>query len=254
MFGVSGDEYLNYAEQNLREWELNGKNVVSSMVGAVKYETPTEKHPQSLHGISETKNTKDNDGLPLKPMPPKPIRRVGNAKMVKEMIKNAPVQKIKSESFVLKELPESMNLLFVDDDKIARKLFARTIKKMNPNWVVKDAASGENALELLKGTDMTFDLIFMDYIMGTDDTQLLGDATVALVRKEGIKSKICGMSANDVEDQFRDSGADGFIFKPLPFRPQPLTGELLRILSAEDDWGVVPLQAPVESANKLRFT
>ena len=29
---MSSDEYLNYAEQNRREWELNGKRVVSEMV------------------------------------------------------------------------------------------------------------------------------------------------------------------------------------------------------------------------------
>ena len=250
---------MNYAVQNLREWELNGKNVVSSMVGAMKYQkqpsaakpTRAERRPSlamcSVKQIGNGSNTSQADAeTTLKPMPPKPIRVVGNAKMVKEMIKNAAPsvgsQKPKEGEKALKELPENMNLLFVDDDKIARKLFARTIKKMNPQWVVKEAASGEEAIELLKSTDITFDLIFMDYIMGTDDTQLLGSATVSVLREKiGITSKVCGMSANDVEDMFHDAGADEFIFKPLPFRPQPLTQELLRILSAEDDWGVVPL-------------
>jgi class 3 adenylate cyclase len=32
VFGVSGDEYLNYAEQNRKEWELTGEQVVAQMV------------------------------------------------------------------------------------------------------------------------------------------------------------------------------------------------------------------------------
>lgn len=32
VFGVSSDEYLNYAQQNRREWEANGQAVVESMI------------------------------------------------------------------------------------------------------------------------------------------------------------------------------------------------------------------------------
>ena len=32
VFGVSSDEYLNYAENNRREWEDKGKQIVSDMV------------------------------------------------------------------------------------------------------------------------------------------------------------------------------------------------------------------------------
>ena len=74
--------------------------------------------------------------------------------------------------------------------------------------------------------------------MGTDKNQLLGSDTVAKLREQGIRSKICGMSANDVEQLFDDAGADEFIFKPLPFRKDPLTRELLRILSNHGDLGV----------------
>jgi hypothetical protein len=31
VFGVSSDEYLNYAESNRREWEIQGKEVVAQM-------------------------------------------------------------------------------------------------------------------------------------------------------------------------------------------------------------------------------
>ena len=35
VFGVSSDEYLNYAEKNRQEWEMRGKEIVASMVETV---------------------------------------------------------------------------------------------------------------------------------------------------------------------------------------------------------------------------
>lgn len=35
VFGVASDEYLNYAIQNRREWEVRGKEVVDEMVDKV---------------------------------------------------------------------------------------------------------------------------------------------------------------------------------------------------------------------------
>lgn len=36
MFGVSGDEYLVYAQQNRREWESRGRQLVVEMLEAVQ--------------------------------------------------------------------------------------------------------------------------------------------------------------------------------------------------------------------------
>lgn len=38
VFGVSSDEYLNYAEANRKEWESRGKEVVANMVAKVQQE------------------------------------------------------------------------------------------------------------------------------------------------------------------------------------------------------------------------
>lgn len=38
VFGVSSDEYLNYALKNRKEWELRGKEVVHEMVEAIQSE------------------------------------------------------------------------------------------------------------------------------------------------------------------------------------------------------------------------
>ncbi len=42
VFGVSGDEYLNYAEQNLAEWESKGQSIVARLAKLVQEPGATE--------------------------------------------------------------------------------------------------------------------------------------------------------------------------------------------------------------------
>lgn len=60
-----------------------------------------------------------------------------------------------------KELPEHLSVLFVDDDAILRKLFARSVKRVAPGWSMREASNGESALQLLD-QGLKFDLIFVD--------------------------------------------------------------------------------------------
>mmetsp|Transcript_2566 Transcript_2566/g.3062 ORF Transcript_2566/g.3062 Transcript_2566/m.3062 type:complete len:144 (-) Transcript_2566:342-773(-) len=62
------------------------------------------------------------------------------------------------------ELPESLSILFVDDDPILRKLFARTIRKVALNWTMREASNSETALQLVESGEQ-FSLIFMDMYM-----------------------------------------------------------------------------------------
>mmetsp|Transcript_22621 Transcript_22621/g.46129 ORF Transcript_22621/g.46129 Transcript_22621/m.46129 type:complete len:1415 (-) Transcript_22621:656-4900(-) len=150
----------------------------------------------------------------------------------------------------LTELPKNLSVLFVDDDMIVRKLFSRTLKKINPTWNCKEASSGETAIEIIttrtEGTkkfldepasssgeeDDGFDLIFMDQYMASVQKQLLGTETVRKIRANGFhKPIICGLSANDVEDAFYNAGSDAFMFKPFPCKKDELEKELLRIIN-----------------------
>ena len=131
---------------------------------------------------------------------------------------------------VLEELPENLNVLFTDDDMVLRKLFSRSLKKVAPSWNIKEASNGETAIQLAQG-EMKFDLIFMDQYMASVTKQLLGTEATRALRGMGITSIICGLSANDVEQAFREAGANAFMFKPFPCRPDMLKAELLRILS-----------------------
>ena len=231
MFGVSSDEYLNYAQQNRREWELNGKRVVSEMVAESEKLNRSEAQKQTSTPASIPKRN-SNPKLCLKDL-------AGEIGQGPKLVVESRIFKRKSEriSAQLTKLPETMSILVVDDDKITRKMFTRSVKKVAPKWHVQDAESGETALELLFETETKFDLIFMDHYMGTSSEQLLGSDTVIELRKRGIECVVCGMSANDVEHLFESAGADEFIFKPLPFREEALKRELLRILSTGDGWG-----------------
>lgn len=58
-------------------------------------------------------------------------------------------------------LPETMSLLFVDDDLVLRKLFSRAVKRVAPGWTVHEAASGEVALRLVENGE-SFGIMFVD--------------------------------------------------------------------------------------------
>lgn len=129
-------------------------------------------------------------------------------------------------------IPDHLRVMFVDDDVVLRKLFFRSLKRIRPNWTLKEAASGESAITIAE--EETFDIIFMDQYMMSVDKQLLGTETVRKLRSMGVDCLICGLSANDMEEPFIGAGADAFMIKPFPCKPDALTQELLRILKKKE--------------------
>ena len=80
---------------------------------------------------------------------------------------------------------------------------------------------------------ITFDdIIFMDQYMASIEKQLLGTETVRMLRVRGCRSIICGLSANDKEEEFIASGANGFMLKPFPGKSELLRAELLKLVDA----------------------
>jgi len=143
------------------------------------------------------------------------------------------------------ELPENLSILFVDDDTMLRKMFSRVLRMTAPTWKIQEASNGETALSIVEKE--SFDLIFMDQYMAAVEKQLLGTETVSALRAKGVKSIICGLSANDLGDQFRESGATSFMSKPFPCEKNALRSELLRVLfeaEQQNQWPR-PEQSPV---------
>lgn len=128
-----------------------------------------------------------------------------------------------------KPLPSELVVLFVDDDMVLRKLFCRAVKKIAPDWTLMEASSGETALTMASEYD--FDIIFMDQYMASVQKQLLGTEATRALRAQGETANICGLSANDVEEAFFEAGADSFMMKPFPCKPELLKEELLRVLN-----------------------
>jgi DNA-binding response OmpR family regulator len=69
--------------------------------------------------------------------------------------------------------------------------------------------------------------------MASVEKQMLGTEAVQALRAKGVTSLICGLSANDKEDDFLAAGADAFTFKPFPCEKVALSKELLRILNQD---------------------
>lgn len=66
--------------------------------------------------------------------------------------------------------------------------------------------------------------------MASVEKQLLGTETASAMRSRGVQSVICGLSANDIRDSFIRAGADHFLLKPMPCKPNDLKkvlGDLL---------------------------
>ena len=57
-----------------------------------------------------------------------------------------------------------------------------------------------------------------------------GTEAVAALRNKGVTCRICGLSANDKEQEFFDAGADAFMFKPFPCDEISMTNALRRVL------------------------
>jgi CheY-like chemotaxis protein len=127
-------------------------------------------------------------------------------------------------------LPEGLSALFVDDDVVLRKLFVRSLRRVAESWKVQEATSGEAALLLCETT--SFDVIFVDqYMMSSNGIKpLLGTETVREMRARGVTARICGLSANNVEQEFLENGADLFIRKPYPCEKEALRIALLHVL------------------------
>jgi signal transduction histidine kinase/CheY-like chemotaxis protein len=126
------------------------------------------------------------------------------------------------------ELPDSLSVLFVDDDTVLRKMFTRALRRIAPKWDISEASNGEMALRLVNSR--SFDLIFMDQYMASIEKQFLGTETVRALRAKGFSKIICGLSANDKAREFLEAGADAFMCKPFPCGKEGLSTEILSVL------------------------
>jgi CheY-like chemotaxis protein len=227
VFGVLGQEYLTYAMMNKKEWTLFGQGIVSGIVDTIKHNgrfpIPAPRSPPRLVGNFLS--------------PSGPSRRRSLKERFGSSVSSIASMKAPTLDAAENRFPETLSVLVVDDDKILRKLFVRSVQRIAPQWTISEASSGEEAVTVVSDQgNSAYDLIFMDHYMGTDESKLLGSDAVYQLRKQGVRDTIiCGMSANDVESMFLDAGADAFCFKPWRFQTQSMKSELERVLGIIDD-------------------
>ena len=68
--------------------------------------------------------------------------------------------------------------------------------------------------------------------MASVDKQLLGTEASFRLRTKGFEGLICGLSANDMAEAFRKSGADAFLQKPFSCDRQALQQDILDVLNS----------------------
>ena len=75
----------------------------------------------------------------------------------------------------------------------------------------------------------------MDHYMPGPNKQMLGTEAVRTLRSIGYRGIICGLSANDLQKQFLEAGANYFIFKPFPCEKALLHRELWRLVFPDQE-------------------
>ena len=103
-----------------------------------------------------------------------------------------------------------MNVLIVDDSKLARMALVKVLAQRYPNWVRKEAANADEALEMTQG--FAADVVLMDYNMPGRDGLAL--ATELRARDAGVRLAL--ISANQQHEIVEGAKAVGAFFLNKP--------------------------------------
>jgi len=112
-------------------------------------------------------------------------------------------------------IDETLRFLLIDDIAMNRTMLKRRLLKgIAPNSSIREAATGEEALKLC--SKESFDVIIVDQYMEEAGGVMVGTDVVFAMRRMRIDSIIIGCSGNDIDDLFREAGADWVWGKPMP--------------------------------------
>ncbi|CAH8388304.1 unnamed protein product [Eruca vesicaria subsp. sativa] len=124
------------------------------------------------------------------------------------------------------EVKKKLNVLIVDDSALIRKLHEAIIEKLG--GISQTAENGEEAVNIHRNGDASFDLILMDKQMPKMD----GVSATKKLREMKVTSMIVGVTtlAADEEEYkaFMDAGLDHCFEKPLSKdKLEPLINKLM---------------------------
>jgi CheY-like chemotaxis protein len=123
------------------------------------------------------------------------------------------------EEFEVEEMPglilEKISILIIDDVKMNRLMLRRRMKKgVSPNAIIQEACTGEEALSICANNK--FDVIIVDQYMEEAGGVMVGTDVVFAMRRQRIDAIIIGCSGNDMDELFKEAGADWVWKKPMP--------------------------------------
>ncbi len=109
-----------------------------------------------------------------------------------------------------------INILLLDDSKVARMQARRVIAEAAPDAVVVDTDNFERFFELAAGT--AFDLVLIDYNMPNEN----GLALAERLKATQPTLRMALLTANIQESIVQRAQAMGLIFLPKPLRPDAI--------------------------------
>ena len=86
--------------------------------------------------------------------------------------------------------------------------------------------------------------------MASVEKQMLGTETARVLRSKGVESIICGLSANDMEQQFLESGANTFMMKPFPCKKDAMGQAFQEVLKSGNFHGKLHIAETEQVENK----
>ena len=123
---------------------------------------------------------------------------------------------------MLQEFEQVMpvNILLLDDSKVARMAARRIIAEALPDAVVVDTGEIPRVFELV--AEMAFDLVLIDYNMPEENGLSLAERLGAAYPK----LRMALLTANIQESVIQRAQALGMIFMPKPLRPDAVRAAL----------------------------
>jgi len=103
-----------------------------------------------------------------------------------------------------------MNVLIVDDSKLARMALVKVLAQHYPNWVRKEAANADEALEVTQ--DFAADVVLLDYNMPGRD----GLSLAAELRARDADVRLALISANQQHEILEGAKTIGAFFLNKP--------------------------------------
>ncbi len=135
---------------------------------------------------------------------------------------------IQDTEIEIKDLRGTESILIVDDNSTPQKVASQTLKSQG--YIIYNASSGEDALELFENKDFNVDLVITDIVMPGIDGNDLADRLSEI--RPGIKIVLMSGYSNMAEDSDKKNGYD-FIQKP--FTPNFLMNYVRKILNKKKE-------------------